>query len=151
MSVPSASETAQRGSTDRKSRRLRYKQHLKAGTWNVKNGISSPRQRDLVLKTAKDLGIDILAIPEAALAGFGIEPLAGGYVLLWSDPGAEAVPPRCAPPPGDTHVHNNGVAILLNPYAASALASWEARVAKATWDNRGDNAATATGDVGADG
>ena len=103
MSVPSASETAQRGSTDRKSRRPRYKQHL---------------------KTAKVLGIDILAIPEAALAGFGIEPLAGGYVLLWSGPGAEAVPPRCAPPPGDTH--NNGVAILLSPYAASALASWEA-------------------------
>ena len=72
MSVSSASETAQRGSTDRKSRRLRYKQHLKAGTWNLKNGISSPRQRDLVLKTAKDLGIDILAIPEVALAGFGI-------------------------------------------------------------------------------
>ena len=35
--------------------------------------------------------------------------------------------------------------------AAQDRARWRDMVAKATWDNRGDNAATATGDVGADG
>jgi hypothetical protein len=35
--------------------------------------------------------------------------------------------------------------------AAQDRARWRDMVAKATWDNRDDNAATATGDVGADG
>ena len=117
--------------------------HLKAGTWNVKNGIPSPGRRDFGLKTAKDLGIDILAIPEAALAGLGRCHL-----------GARRRPATRTST--TTAILLSPHAILLSPHAASAptrppLASWEARVAKATWDNRGDNTATATGDVGADG
>ena len=42
----------------------------------------------------------------------------------------------------------NGMAWYV---AAQDRARWRDMVAKATWDNRGDNAATATGDVGADG
>jgi hypothetical protein len=35
--------------------------------------------------------------------------------------------------------------------AAQDRARWRDMVAKATWDHRGETAATATGDVGADG
>ncbi len=35
--------------------------------------------------------------------------------------------------------------------AAQDRARWRDMVAKATWDHRGEKAATATGDVGADG
>ena len=42
MSISPASETAQRGSTDRIIGRPRYKQNFTAGTWNAQDGGKPP-------------------------------------------------------------------------------------------------------------